>query len=72
VEHFFNLKAMKTIKENIGSDTICLQRAKAEAGDPRQFIDATRKDAEIKVILKSRPDADNKIHQRTFYLKYKY
>jgi hypothetical protein len=60
---------MITIKRNIGHDDISLARAKAEAGDPRQFVEVKRKSANVKVILKSRPYADNRIKQGTFYLK---
>ena len=62
---------MRTIKEDIGNANISLERAKAEAGDPRQFIKAKKSDADYKVILKSRPYADDKLKQGTFYLKKK-
>lgn len=64
---------MIVIKQNIGNADLTLARAKAEAGygDPRGFSKCKKKDADIKVVLKSRPYADNKLKQRTFYLKRK-
>jgi hypothetical protein len=62
---------MHTIKQNIGHSNISLERAKAEAGDPREFVKGKRGDADIKVVLISRPYADDKVKQGTFYLKRK-
>lgn len=57
---------MKTIKVNIGNDPILIDRAKAEAGDPRAYSQGNRKNADIKVTLISREF--NKTRQKTFYL----
>jgi len=60
---------MKTSIVNIKNGFITVERAKAEAGDPRGLVEAKRNDADIKIILMSCPYADGKKKQQTFYFK---
>ena len=60
---------MKTHKENITHDIISAQRAAAEVGDPRSVKECSKKEADHKVTLISRPYADNRRKQCTFYFK---
>lgn len=58
---------MKTHKQNIGQDPITPQRAIAEVGGG--VIVCKKSEADHKVTLISKPWADNKRKQETFYLK---
>ncbi len=60
---------MKTHIENIGHEPITQRRAMAATGDPRAVQASTKGNADHRVILKSKPYADNKRKQQTYYFK---